>query len=341
MARLAEIFFILCVASGYAFAQSTSPGLAESYLQRPIGARALSLAGAYTAISNEPNAIFFNPAGIGFLQAKPQFSLSVSPLALGRTQNSLTYGQAVSSEISIGAGVNTLIHPSFTGRNAAGQETGTFSNEQYAFVADLAWHNEDISLGANAKYLLNTLTGANIRGTALLADFGAKINMFDLFTLGASIQNIGGRIHWTGTTNNDVIPFTFRGGVATEIGLNQETYQIRSTVRGEPETIALPATQYILVSLDVVLHQYDKTPFLLLGCEYVHSELFSVRAGMAVLSDNKGKAKFLPLTTWGAGVSILPPLKNLPFQFQIEYAISGEYVASSGIANTISLLMEF
>lgn len=341
MSRLAAALCAAAFAVYPAFGQSMSPGLAESYLQRPVGARALGLAGAYTAVSNEPNALFFNPAGLGFLFDKPQFSLTVAPLALGRTQGSLAYAQKIYPEFSIGAGVNSLLHKSFTGRNAAGQETGTFSNQQYTFAVGAAWHNDDISLGASGKYLLNTLSGASASGTAFLADFGAKVNMFDLFTIGAAIQNIGGRISWDGTANNDLIPFTFRGGAAMEIGLNEETYEVRSTVRGEPETISLPATQYVLVSLDVVAHQHDKTPFLLLGAEYVHTDFFSVRGGMAVLSDNLGKAEFLPFTTWGAGVSIIPPIPSLPFQFHIEYALSGDAAAGSGIANTISLLMQF
>lgn len=333
--------FLYIVASGAAAAQSMSPGLAESYLQRPVGSRALGLAGAYTAVSNEPNAIFFNPAGIGFLPDNPQFSLSGSPLALGRTQGSIAYGQEIMPELSVGAGVNTLMHPSFIGRNAAGQEIGTLSNEQYTFAVGAAWSNSDIALGVTGKYLLNTLTGAKYRGTAFVADFGAKVNMFDLFTIGASIQNIGGRMNWTGASSGEQTPFTFRGGAAVEIGLNEETYQVRSTVRGEPETVSLPATKYALITLDVVAHQHDKTPSLLLGGEYADSELFAVRAGMSVISDNMGKSKFFPFTVWGAGVSIIPPIKNLPFQLQIEYALSGDAAAGTGVANTISLLMEF
>lgn len=342
MARLLTILTaVITAATLTASGQSMAPGLAESYVQRPVGARALGLAGAYTAVANEPNALFFNPAGIGFLPDKPQFSLTGSPLSFGRTQGSLAYGQEIYPEISIAAGVNSLLHSSFTGRNAQGQETGKLSNQQYTFAVGAAWHNDVLSIGAAGKYLINTLTGAPDQGAAFLGDFGVKVNMFDLFTLGAAFQNLGGRINWNTSANNDEIPFTFRGGAAVEIGLNEETYEVRSTVRGEPETISLPATQYILATLDVVLHQHDKTPFLLLGAEYVHPEIFSVRAGMAVLSDDMGKAKFLPFTTWGAGVSIIPPLKNLPFQLQIDYAISGDAVAGSGVGNTVSLLMEF
>ncbi len=55
---LRAILYVSAVAvlnsSGIVLAQSTSSGLAESYLQRSVGARAIGLGGAYTAIANEP-----------------------------------------------------------------------------------------------------------------------------------------------------------------------------------------------------------------------------------------------------------------------------------------------
>jgi hypothetical protein len=47
-------------------AQSTTGGYAEMYLHRDYGTRPIALAGAYTAISDDPTTILYNPAGLSF-----------------------------------------------------------------------------------------------------------------------------------------------------------------------------------------------------------------------------------------------------------------------------------
>lgn len=54
-----------------AFGQQSSTNFGTAYLQLPVGARAVGLAGAYTAIANEPIALFYNPAGLAFFPNRP------------------------------------------------------------------------------------------------------------------------------------------------------------------------------------------------------------------------------------------------------------------------------
>ncbi len=346
MNRICAILFasvLTALCSGeIVFAQSTSSGLAESYLQRSVGARAIGLGGAYTAISNEPNGLFYNPAFSAFLPNRPQVSLMTSPLEFGRTHASFSYAQSFGSQWGVSAGLNSFYNGSFQATNAQGNSLGNFSNQQYDMVLGGSWRNDFFAVGANAKYLVNALTGSGTSGRTFAFDFGAKVNLIDILTFGMSIQNIGGRVDWQSVTGTkDIIPFTIRAGVATEIGINQEEYVVRSTIRGEPETIQLPSTQYVLVALDAVYNQHDKSPNLILGAEYSPMQLLAFRVGGAVLGEKLGENKFLPLTQWGGGLSVKPTIEALPFLFSIEYAISNDAVSGSGVAHHISLIMQF
>ena len=325
-----------------ATAQSFSSGLAESYLQRPVGARAIGLAGAYTAVANEPNGLYYNPAFSAFLPNRPQISLVSSPLEFGRNHSSFSYAQSIGEHFGVSAGLNSFFNGSFQATDIQGNLLGNYSNQQYDIVIGGSWRNDFFALGANAKYLINALTGSATSGKTFAFDFGAKVNLIDILTFGMAIQNIGGRVDWNSITGTkDIIPYTLRAGIATEIGINQEEYVVRSTIRGEPETIQLPSTQYILLSLDAVYNQHDKTPTMLLGAEYSPLAILAVRAGASVFGEKLGANKFLPLTQWGGGFSIKPTIEALPFLFNIEYAVSGDAVSSSGVGHHISLVLQF
>ncbi|MBK9249924.1 MAG: PorV/PorQ family protein [Ignavibacteria bacterium] len=332
--------FLLLGNVNSAISQATSSGLAESYLQRPVGARAIGFGGAYTAVSNEPNGMFFNPASSAFLSSRPQFSLMVSPMQFGRNQYALSYGQSIQSW-GVSASVNSMQSAKFAATNLNGDYLGDFSNEQYDLSIGGSWRNDIFSLGASAKYLINALSGSGASGKTFAFDFGAKVNFIDLFTFGASIQNIGGRIDWNSVNGKDLIPFTIRAGVATEIGINQEEYVVRSTVRGEPETVELPATQYLLIAIDAVYNQYDKVPNIILGAEYSPFELLAVRGGMSVYGEEFNVNKFMPMTQWGAGLTVKPLVSSLPFRFQVDYAVAADNLANGQVGHHLSLVMEF
>lgn len=323
-------------------AQMEDGGYAQSYLNRGIGARAISMGGAYTAIVNEPSAIYYNPAGVGYLSDEPIINSNVSSLSMNRTQSSLMYGQMLSDEIGIGFGLNSLSSGTFTARDITGRPTGQLSDLQYNFAIAMAYRSESVSFGASAKYLKNNLQGANVFGTGYAVDIGTKINIADMFSFGASINNLSGMMFWnTDLVNKEVLPYTIRTGLGFEFGLNEETIETRDGVDGELETIFVPATRFILVGLDAVMHQYESSPRLNLGVEIVPIEFAAFRAGMSIYGEQNRIPTFMPSNNWGAGISIRPNLKNLPFRLNLDYTINNEILAESGIAHSFGLIFEF
>lgn len=334
-----QCFTLLTLSSLSIFAQQSSTNLTESYLQLPVGARAIGLGGAYTAIANEPIGIFYNPAGLAFLPTKPQVSMMVSPQEFGRIHSAFAYGQSIDEHFGVGAGLIHFWNGSFIERDVLGTALRELSSEQYSIAVGGSWRSGSFSVGAIGKYLLNTLRGTGSKGTAFTFDLGAKADIADLFSVGISAQNLVGNMSWNNTSVSERLPFSIRAGIATEFSLEKETYTIRKNVRGEEQTVELPSESYIALSLDGILTQYDHTPIVTLGAEYAPIRLFSIRGGMALLGEKNNTTTFLPFTRWGGGVSIAPVFTDMPFKFQIDYSIANDAVAQSGIDHFISLII--
>lgn len=335
--------FVICIAHFDAKSQSyTGGGFAESYISRNIGSRVSSMAGAYTAVANDPSAIFVNPAGLGFVSNTPTLFSSVSSLDNGITLSSLAWSQTVNENFGVGIGLVALNSPTFVSRNVKGQVIGDLTSSQYTFGISCAYKKDFMSIGATGKILKNVLSGSGFYATGYALDLGTKFNVLDLFSFGLAVQNINGTMIWnTKTLKDELIPFTLRTGIAMEFGFNSEKYTNRSEKTGNLETYYVPATKYMIVSLDAVQNQYERSPYIVLGTEIVAHEMIAFRGGISVYGENENTPQLLPLNRWGAGFSIRPELEELPFKTNIDYTVSNEYLSKSGISHNISIIFEF
>lgn len=324
------------------FGQTSGGGYSESYLLRDVGARAMAMAGAYTATANDPSAMFYNPAGLAFLSNVPSANISVSSLGINRTYSNLTWAQTVNENFGIGIGINGMTNGSFTGRNSRGQDLGTYSDQQYTFGITAAYKKESMSIGVTGKYLKHNLQNSGLFADGGAIDIGTKFNVMDAFSFGLAVQNIGGTMSWnTRKYMNDPIPFTIRSGIAMEFGFNDEVYKTRTSANGDLEENYLPATRYLLVGLDAVMTQYEKSPSFVLGVEAMVHEAIGFRGGMTIYGENKGVTKILPMTKWGGGVTIRPDIKNIPFKMHIDYTIFSEPLIDAQIGHNLTLYFEF
>lgn len=315
-------------------------GYSESWLSRNIGARPLAMGGVYSAIVNEPNGIFYNPAGSSFMSDAPSFATSVSSMGLNRTFASLAWAQEIIPQFGLGFGINNLNSGSFLSRSINGAPVRDVNNNQISALLAASYRLEFISMGASVKYLNNSLSGANISSTGIAFDLGVKMNVADLFSFGVAMNNIGGSMKWnTSSQISENIPYTLRTGVAVEFGLNEETKVARTTITGEEQTVVIPPTQYILLGMDAVMNQFDKTPSWIVGTEVVFHEFFALRGGLSIYGDNEGKPEFLPMNNWGAGISLRPQL-DMDFLMQIDYSVSKEFITTDRIAHHLTLIIE-
>jgi hypothetical protein len=329
---------------GISLAQVAGGGYAESYLLRNMNARPISMAGAYTAIANDPSAIYYNPAGLSSLTDKPNISTMYTFLEFGRTHSSLTWGQNMFEDFGFGIGINSFTSGSFMARDIKGNPLGDMTAWQFSATAAGAYQLEFFSVGASLKYLANSLEGSGTRADGFGLDIGTKFNVMDLFTVGVSMQNIASMVFWnTESEENNLLPYTVRAGVAMEFGLNENIYVTRSTISGELEEVYEPATRYVLVGIDAVLTQYENGPTIVLGVEAVPHEVIAFRGGISILGDDMNEYILFPMTIWGGGISIRPDMQDydLPFRLSFDYSISSDWLAKNRIAHTVSLNIEF
>jgi len=321
-------------------AQRYGGGFSGAYLFRDNGTRPISLAGAYTAISNDPYAIFYNPAGLSSCAPVPMIYSSLSLMEFSRNYANLTYAQSIDN-FGIGASISSYFSGSIVARNRNGIEIGKLSDYFFNISLGGSFSTNFASFGLVFKYLNNTLHGSSISGSGIAFDFGSKFNVMDLFSFGIAVQNIGGMLKYNTRAEKSNIPFTIRTGIAMEFPLSSEKIITFRNELGMEDTIYQPPPKYLLLSFESIYTQYEKHPNFFLACELAPFELLAFRGGITLAGNDNGKFKILPLTIWGAGVSIKPDLKDFYNLFCIDLSLGNDYLADKKIFYTIGIGIQF
>ncbi|OYT14519.1 MAG: hypothetical protein B7C24_17905 [Bacteroidetes bacterium 4572_77] len=345
---LALVFAISLIINSSLFAQALGGGFSQSYMFRSPGGRPSGMAGAFTGVANDAYAIYYNPAGLSFLEYNPSIFVSSKSVGYGRAFSTLVYGQEIMPNLGIGAGLTNFMGGSFIARDVNGNPYGEVTDMHFGANVAASYSMEFMSLGVGLKYLNNTLTNSNIGGTGFGVDIGMKSNVdlgkFGSYSLGACVQNIGGMMLWDGedVEAQDLLPYCVRIGVGMEFPLNASTIETRSEVTGELETVTKAATRYVLLDFDMVHYQFSVAPEFIVGFDANLHEIIAFRGGLCLWGEKEGETQFLPWTTWSGGFALRPsPYLDLPFTLSIEYNISNEYVSYTGLGHQITLMFAF
>jgi hypothetical protein len=281
MRRALAAAVLLAAAPARALQSNVGTAAAE-FLTVGAGARSLGMGGAYTAIAEGPEAIYWNPAGLAATSA-PEATYSLTQLPA-----SLTHSYAaVSAPVSwlagdVGFAFTELSQPSLDLVTASNQTVGSFSphSEAYSLAyahrfrldgsseaplrLDREWSlpgaerpmNDDASSGMSLPSITGTLdAGLAVKlvdenlgtrsASAFAVDAGAALRpqFLEDLTLGAAVRNLGGKLNFI----DEAEP------LPAEIGVSAAY-----TIRGEGWRL-LPA-------LDVSL-PYAGNPYAKLGVE--------------------------------------------------------------------------
>ncbi len=324
-------------------AQSNGGAAPESYLLRGVSARAIAMGDAYTAVANDPAAMYYNPAGLAFQSQRPQVGGMFSALDFERRHNYLAYGQSFADWIGAGISVNNYDAGTITGRDAAGNPLGTYENRQLAAAGGVAFRTRNISAGASGKYLLNTLDGADIKADGWAVDVGMKMQLLDVISVGVAANNLFGELQWNNDSKTvEEIRYSIRGGVAVELQLESLTDYERTNVLGEIKTERRRSDGYILLALDAEFHEKDKHTALLLGAEIAPIRELALRGGFPIVNDDRGVSRVFAFNRFGAGLSLrVIADEELPFRMHLDYALSKSYLNTDKISHHLSILLQF
>jgi hypothetical protein len=322
--RKITIFFLLMIIQQPVWAQfetdvSGAGTTAASFLEIGVGARAMALGGAYTAVADGPSALYYNPASIVWL-AGYQFEFmhsdwlvdtnldfvgAVIPLpffnsSIGLSFVNLDYGEQP---------VRTVERPEGTGE--------LYEARDFAVaVTYAAALTERFSFGLTGKYISQSIW--NVSGGTAAIDLGIFYRpALEGLQMGMSISNFGGEISLTGRDldstsdpdedheNIDRVPVTYK----TDSFPLPILFRAGISYKREFGTLGS-----LLGTLDVQ-HPTNTTESISLGFEYGFKDMFFLRVGYSNLFEEYAENGL----TLGLGLDCY--LKN-KFGFRIDYAYS-------------------
>lgn len=223
-----KILFTSIILFNIVYAESNFSGgvFSESY----DAVKAAGLGGAFTALANDGNASFYNPAAMALFDPKAKslsftyipslFDLSsagkISKYLIGYAQGDISgYG-------AIGAAIN------YTTVNIAGDFAGDVDNNWNEYVVIISWGYQidkflglskyrypKLSIGINGKYMaINsslTYAGKKVGTTGYGLDAALMFAVKDNLNLGIMAQNILNQLNWDSGSKEE-IPFILKGG---------------------------------------------------------------------------------------------------------------------------------
>lgn len=152
-----------------------------------MGARALGMGGAFVAVADDANAIYYNPAGLALIEGHNATSMYSTLLGAG---NYLGIGYA---QKNVGAAVFGLMSTA-PGTDEYGNPTGEFGYREGALAGGYAHAFGPFALGGAIK--LYAQDAEVNRGFGATGDIGALITMpyLDGFKVGAVARNLLGTV---------------------------------------------------------------------------------------------------------------------------------------------------
>ncbi len=280
---LSSFFIVFILTASMAFGQTT-----YKFLNVDMSARAAALGGSYSTNNDDVDVLFYNPAGMGFLEKNP-ISFSFVKHLMDINLFSLAYSTEFEDIGRFGTAIKYINYGSFEGADDFGNKTGEFSAGELAFI--LGYSNEfteNFYYGANAKVIYSSIADKSSSAVGLDLGINYEIPKQQL-NLAATVLNLGTQLSSYIDTKED-LPLDVAIGISKRL----ENLPVR-------------------LSLD--FHQLNKERDELyqhfkgftLGAEFYLSEVFTLRFGYdnEARSDLKvGSSSGLAGFNGGLGVKI-------------------------------------
>ncbi|KXK55105.1 MAG: PorV/PorQ family protein [Chlorobi bacterium] len=301
-------------------------------LTLPVGARAIGMGGGFTGVSDDPSALYWNPAGITLSQGASA-TYSFGSLFAGTTHNFAGVTFPLGTNYKGGISANAYSSGDIEETTLFQQEGtgGRYSATDLALGLSFAGQLTDqFSFGVTGK--LVNLGIANVSASGLAMDVGTmyKPGLLGL-RLGFSVQNLSAPFKYTGsqltsrgqvdpTTGNqnpDIqlealeasLPLTFRAGISSDI------------LEGDEMNSLLAALEFNTSS--------SASEHVSIGAEYVWNNFLAARIGMLLGSPDVYNV------SGGVGLKY----ESGSFLGQIDYGVRPH--STLGLINTITASVRF
>ena len=201
---------ILWVHLGLCFGHAQGTGT-YAFLRNDVSARAAALNGSFVSMINDPNVLFYNPAGLTTIE-KASGSVGFLKHLLDVNAGNMAYAQYLDGVGNIGAGFTFIDYGTFSQTDQFLNHLGSFGATEFALVAGVATPlDEQTAIGANVKAIYSSI--ASYRSSAVALDLGfLYVIPSENITIGASILNLGRQLKsYAGTRES--LPLDFKIGI--------------------------------------------------------------------------------------------------------------------------------
>jgi len=189
---------------------------AYDFLRVDPSARASALAGAFETYTNDPNIIFFNPAGLSTIEGK-KVSASFGKYLLDINFGTAAFNMKYKDIGWFGIGVKYFNYGTFDYMDENGTATGgTFGAND--LMVSLGYSNyiyDEVNYGINVKYIYSNI--AEYSSSAVGFDFGLLYMIpSQQMNLGLSVNNFGSQLS-SYIDTKEKLPLDVRVGISKKL----------------------------------------------------------------------------------------------------------------------------
>ncbi len=306
------------------------------FLTIGVGARANAMGGAFTSVSSDVTAMYWNAAGLAGLRSN-QIALIHSKWIADLSHDYIAAAFPLGYLGVIGVSLNALTMDDLIVRtpelpDGTGERAGSYDLALgLSFARALT---DRLSLGGTFKYVTSRLW--HMSSSTIAFDCGVLFSqIFDLFQLGASVSNVGGKMHYQGRDT-----FVYHDMLVNEYGNNEK-------IDADLKTGSFNLPVYFRAGLSTVIHPNGALPLLLavefcepsdnvrsinVGGEWSLQDRFFLRAGYSSLLEDDTERGL----TLGGGLKVRVPKSPMQLALDYSYEDFGIFQNTQKIALAIS-----
>ena len=276
--RLLNIFIcvlftqvLICDYSG-----ATGPGTTSAdFLRIPVGARETALGGTFSAVCDNSNAVYYNPAGLGLLK-RPEISFSYNKYLEGVNQQWLSFAYP-STLGTLGLGLTSLFVSPLDAYDDNDNRIGSVSAADTAgflsYGVGIPFNYKlikSLSCGFSAKYISQRLDDKNGYGNAF--DFGLfAVSAIKNLKLSFGIDNfISNGIQFI--DKKALLPKTYKTGVSYKLSSSASCIAVLISAQGN--------------------FPKDENDYFSAGMENIFYEILALRVGYNSFGNISKKVNF-------------------------------------------------
>ncbi len=194
-----------------------SPGTTGfTFMKLGVGARPVAMGQAFTAVADDANALFYNPAGLGL---HSQFNANLTIMQMFNCVTYLSGGLTMPIAKRFGAGLTGgFLSATDTRRDELGKEIGTFGLNDLIIGPGFAYQPvRGLAFGGTGKFVYSRIDSFST--WALSFDGGVIYRPINRLTLGASLLHLGTPRRFIADWEHQ--PVNLRAGVAFKLPIEK------------------------------------------------------------------------------------------------------------------------